>query len=54
MQSHNGTPSLLAHPEEVGHDYVHTKVGALLHTKHYTKPKSRSKALTAVLREKVC
>ena len=31
--------------EEVGHDHVHTK--------HYTKPKSQSKALAAVLDEKV-
>ena len=30
------------------------KMGVLPHIKHYTKSKSRSKALTAVLGEKVC
>ena len=37
--------------EEVGHDHVRTKSGRVAPIQ---KPKSRSKALTTVLNEKVC
>ena len=40
-------------PEEVGYSHVCTKSGRVAHI-IYTKPKSRSKALTALLAEKVC
>ena len=40
--------------EEVGHNHVCTESGCVAPYKHYTKPKSQSKALMAVLDEKVC
>ena len=40
--------------EEVGHDHVRTKSGRVAPYNNTIKPKTQSKALAAVLDEKVC